>query len=104
MIEKVTEKNIKNFLGEKLAVLQFSAEWCGPCRMFKPIIEQLSEVNKEFKFGKVDVDVDKDVAIKFEVTSIPCIILFHEGVEVKRIRGVVPKDKLQKEILNVIYR
>jgi thioredoxin 1 len=78
-------------------VIDFWAEWCGPCRAFSPIIE---EVSKDFegkvKFAKLNVDENQDLASKYNVMGIPTVIMFKDGKVKATSVGVVPKDTLKK--------
>lgn len=76
---------------EKEAVVDFYATWCGPCKMFGPIFEDVSN-EKNINFVKLDVDKYSDIARKYGVMSIPTIILFKDGKEVKRYTGFMSKD------------
>lgn len=80
-----------NSLIKDKAVVDFSASWCGPCKMFGPIFEEVSNDN-DFNFVKLDVDKASDVAREYGVMSIPTIILFENGKEVKRFTGFMSKD------------
>lgn len=84
-------------------VVDFWAAWCGPCRLMEPIIE---EVSKEFEgkaiVGKLDVDANQQSAIKFQTMSIPTMIFFKNGVEVRRLIGYQDKSTLVKNINEVI--
>ncbi|MDE1761669.1 MAG: thioredoxin [Candidatus Micrarchaeota archaeon] len=78
-------------------VVDFWAEWCGPCRVFSPIVEELSEeLGAKVKFYKLNVDDNPEVAERFNVMSIPTAILFEKG-EVKAVSiGALPKESLKK--------
>lgn len=76
---------------EKEAVVDFYATWCGPCKMFVPIFEEVSN-DKNKNFIKLDVDKHSDVAREYGVMSIPTIILFKDGKEAKRHTGFMSKD------------
>lgn len=77
-----------------LAVVDFWAEWCGPCRMLGPVIEQLAEqVGDKVLVGKVNVDQEQELAIRFAVMSIPTVVFLKNGEEVDRLVGVMPPAK-----------
>ena len=76
------------------AVVDFYATWCGPCRMFGPIFEEVAS-NSDINFVKVDVDKHDDIARRYGVMTIPTIILFENGEEVKKHVGFMNKDELR---------
>jgi len=94
----LNSNNFEEFLGNNSpAIIDFWAEWCGPCKKMKPILEELeSEFN--VIIGKVDADESADIASKYNVSSIPTIIVFEDKVPVKTIVGAMPKHKLIKEL------
>ncbi|MDC7288249.1 thioredoxin [Blautia schinkii] len=79
---------------EKPVLVDFWATWCGPCRRQGPIIEELAE--QGYAVGKVDVDEQPALAQQFQVMSIPTLLVFKGGQEVKRLVGLTPKDTLVK--------
>ncbi len=84
-------------------VVDFWAEWCGPCKMIAPILEELAEENSEtFKVGKVNVDDNRQTAMKYSVRSIPTLLVFKDGEIAEQIVGAMPKDALKKKILDAI--
>ena len=84
-------------------VVDFWAEWCGPCKMIAPILEELAEENSEtFKVGKVNVDDNRQTAMQYNVRSIPTLLVFKEGKVAGQIVGAMPKDALKKKILDVL--
>lgn len=85
------EKDFTSLIGNK-AVVDFSASWCGPCRMFGPVFEEVSK-DYDFNFVKLDVDKASDIAREYGVMSIPTIILFENGKEVKRFTGFMAEEE-----------
>ena len=85
------EFNLENFKkdvldSEKPVLVDFYADWCGPCNMMAPIIEELaSDLQGKARVGKINVDENQDLAMEYNVMSIPTLIIFKEGKEVKRI-------------------
>jgi len=84
--------------GKGLAVVDFYADWCGPCRMLAPIIDELSAQYPDVKIGKVNVDESGDIAGQYEVMSIPTIIFFKDGQVVHQVTGVKSKEALEAKI------
>ena len=102
MATMITEKNFDEFLkqNEKPVLLDFYADWCGPCQVIKPIIDELANDFKDKAIvGKVDVDESAELANKFGVRSIPTLLLIKNGEVVERKVGVVPKAELA-DLLN----
>ena len=99
----VIEINSKNFESEvlnsdKVVLADFNAQWCGPCKMLKPIIDSIAEERKDVKVVSIDIDEEDELAEKYEVFSIPCVVVFKNGEEVRRSVGFKPKQ----DILNLI--
>jgi thioredoxin 1 len=86
--------------GEKPTFVDFSAEWCGPCKMMAPILAELkSEVGDMIRIIKIDVDKNPQVASAYQVQSVPTLMLFRGGNVVWRQSGVVPTERLKRAIL-----
>ncbi|MEA3440105.1 MAG: thioredoxin [Chloroflexota bacterium] len=79
-------------------LVDFSAVWCGPCKMLDPIVEQLAEQwNGKVKFVKLDVDHHPNLAMDYQVMGVPTLIMFKDGEPVERVTGYQPKDRLEKK-------
>jgi thioredoxin 1 len=101
---KTVEITDANFASEVeqdggLALVDFWATWCGPCRMVAPILEELAgEYEGKVKVGKLDVDANQQTAVRFGVRSIPTIMFFKGGEHVDTVVGAVPKPQLEQKI------
>ena len=95
----LTEKNFQQQTKGKVVLVDFWAAWCAPCRMMAPILNDVSsELAGKSAVGKINIEEQKSLASKFNVRSIPTLILFENGKEVKRFVGFKQKDFLLKEI------
>lgn len=98
---EVTDANFGDTVegGEGLAMVDFWAEWCGPCRMVAPIVEQLAnEYDGRLTVAKLDVDSNPRTSARFNVRSIPSILFFKDGEHVDTVVGAVPKPQLERKI------
>ncbi len=100
-VPELTNGEFEDFTKKGIVLVDFFAEWCMPCLMMAPVIEDLSEEFKgKIKFGKVNVDDNSKLAQKFEVTSIPTFVVFKDGNKVTQFTGAISQedfsDKLKK--------
>ena len=92
-ITNFTKEVLEN---KSICIVDFWAPWCGPCKMLSPIFEHISTIKKNIKFYKVNVDNNKNLAKEYGVMSIPTIIVFKNGIEIKRNIGFLNEEELKK--------
>lgn len=98
-LKYLNDDNFQTTIDKGVTLVDFYADWCGPCRMIAPIVEELAkEMSGKATIAKLDVENAQKTAQNFQVTSIPTIILFKNGKEVQRIIGVKDKAALKKLI------
>jgi thioredoxin 1 len=83
-------------------LVDFWAAWCGPCKMMNPVIEQVKSKNENLEVVKVNVDEERDLAVKYQIRSIPTLVLFKEGVPVWRNSGVLTEQTISDKIKEVL--
>lgn len=96
----ITDSNFEELLASgKPMVVDFWATWCGPCRMIAPIIEEIAhDFEGKIKVGKVNVDEQEELAIRYGISSIPTLLLFKNGEVAKKTLGYMPKEAVIKFI------
>ncbi len=94
MLLHFDEQNFENEVAQGKTLVDFYADWCGPCQMLSPIIEEIADECDDVKVGKLNIDDARDIAIRYGVQSIPTLILFKDGEPVKTLVGYRPKDAI----------
>lgn len=103
MSENVLEVTSENFEkevleSEKTVLVDFYAEWCGPCKRLSPIVEEVAKEEEEVKFVKMNIDNCEDIAIEYQVMSIPTLVVMKNGKEVNRSVGLIDKEQVKELI------
>lgn len=96
----INGNEFKDLVSDGLVLIDFFAEWCGPCRMLAPVLEDFANEESGIEVYKVNVDNDPDLAREFQVSSIPTMILFKDGKQIEKKIGFAPKDALKAWIVN----
>ena len=93
---KITTENFESEVirSDVPVLLDFYADWCGPCRLLGPVVEQIAQENAHIKVGKLNVDEDPQLAMRFQVSSIPLLVVMNGGEVVNQSLGVRPKAQI----------
>lgn len=101
MVEKVTDESFELFISSNPAVVVVDcyADWCGPCRTMSPVIDALSEeYNGKIVFGKLNVDENRTITAKYNIMSIPTLIIFKDKTLLETVVGAVSKEQLKEKL------
>lgn len=95
----LTDKNFATITRNGVTIVDFWAEWCTPCKMLVPVMNEIAdELKGKVKVGKLNVEIQRQVAAKYNIRNIPTVIIFKNGKEIKRLVGVKPKSVYLKEL------
>lgn len=97
-VVKLTDASYQTETGSGTVLVDFWAEWCGPCRMVSPIVEELAGEMGDVKFAKLNIDENQNTAQSLGITSIPTLLLYKDGKPVDKVIGAVPKPALKNFI------
>ena len=97
---EVKEENFEDVVlkNEKRVLVDFNADWCGPCRMLRPVLDEIAKTNDKIKIVSVNIDKNENLAKEYGVMSIPCLIIFEDGKEIDRAVGLMPKSEIEEFI------
>ena len=98
-VQKLNQNNFNHAIANGTALVDFYADWCGPCRMISPIVNEIAEERNDITVGKVNVDDENALAMKYGVMSIPTLIVFKDGKEAARIVGARPKAAILAKLV-----
>lgn len=103
MVNKISEKEFQQVIDSNIAVIDFSATWCGPCKMLAPVLETVSdELEDKANFFNVDVDENPGLAVKYGITNIPALVILKKGEKVAQQVGFQPKEKISQFVQAVL--
>lgn len=102
MVKKIGYEEFRNEALQGCAVVDFSATWCGPCKMLAPVLEQVSEELEQVKFFNVDVDEAADLAAEYGISNIPAMLVLKDGIKQDILVGFKPKDVIVNEIKELL--
>ena len=93
---EITKDNFEaEVLKSEVPVLaDFNADWCGPCKSMRPMLDELAKENTGYKIVSINIDEEDELAEDYDVASIPCLVVFRDGKEVNRSIGLIPKDAI----------
>lgn len=103
LIKHFTDKEFENEIKKGVTLVDFHANWCGPCRSLGPVLEQVAkDVNGKAVIGKIDIDNEQKTAAQFQISSVPTMILFKDGKEIGRLIGLRNADAVKEFIQSAL--
>tara|TARA_Y100000296_G_scaffold86401_1_gene126027 strand:- start:974 stop:1300 length:327 start_codon:yes stop_codon:yes gene_type:complete len=98
-VPEISKNEFKNFVNKDFVLIDFFAEWCMPCLMMVPVIDELSEKFKgKIKFGKLNIEDNQELAQKFDIVSLPNFILFKDGKQIEQFIGAMSLEDFKKKL------
>ena len=101
-LKNLNSKTFNELIKSGVSIVDFSADWCMPCKIMSPIVDEVAGKIKNAKFGKVDVDRETELAQRFGVMSVPTLLFFKNKEQVDMTVGVIPKEDLVKRIEKIL--
>ena len=98
-VQKLNQNNFHNVIANGTTLVDFYADWCGPCRMVSPIVDEIAQERNDITVCKVNVDDENSLAMKYGVMSIPTLLVFKDGKEAARIVGARPKADILAKLI-----
>jgi thioredoxin 1 len=103
MVQDVTDETFDAFVKESpVAVIDCWAAWCAPCRFLSPVVEELAKEHGEVSFGKLNVDENREVPVRFGIMSIPTLLYFKDGSLVDKTIGALPKEAVENRLKRIL--
>jgi len=103
LIKHLTDDSFKKEISKGVTLVDFHADWCGPCRMLAPVLDKIAiDVKGKASIAKVDIDSEQKTAAEFQITSVPTLILFKDGKEVNRLIGLRNEDAVKNFVLSAV--
>jgi len=103
LIKHLTDDNFKNEVAKGVTLVDFHADWCGPCRMLSPVLDQIAaDMKGKAAVGKVDIDAEQKIAAEFQISSVPTLILFKNGKEVNRLVGLRNAEAVKNFVASAV--
>lgn len=103
LIKHFTDDSFEADISKGVTLVDFHANWCGPCRMLAPVLEQVAkEIEGKASIGKIDIDNEQKTAAQFQISSVPTMILFKDGKEAGRLVGLRTAEAVKEFVLAVV--